>query len=674
MNSVDLGGRRIIKKKILKRKFYFSLFLSVPILILSMSHIFPLVKFIPQQVRWLILFILTVPVLFYSGRQFFSNAWKSLKHFTTNMNTLVAVGTGSAFLYSTAATFLPTLFPENLKYIYFDTAAVIITLILLGKLLEARAKGSSSEAVRRLIGLRPKTAKVIRNGLEENIAIQEIVVGDLIIVHPGERIPTDGLVKEGWSSVDESMITGESVPVDKLPGDFVIGSTVNNTGNFTFTATRVGKDTMLSQIVKLVQEAQSSKAPIQRLADVIASYFVPVVISLAIITFVLWYVLGPEPRISFALLTFITVLIIACPCALGLATPTSIVVGTGKGAELGILIRNAESLEISHRLTALMFDKTGTISQGKTVVTDIVPLNNYSADKLLTFSASVEKKSEHPLGKAIVKAAQEKNLVLKPCTNFISITGGGVKGEIDGSIIEIGNIQKMKSENINLPHAREKVIDLSSKGKTVVFITIDKKIAGIIAITDLIKDEAKAVIQDLKMMGIKIVLMTGDNKNIAAAIAKEIGVDDFYSEILPEQKAEFIKRLQKEGHIVGMVGDGINDAPALAQADVGIAMGTGTDIAMEASDITIVKGHLSSIPVAIQLSKATIRNIKQNLFGSFFYNTLGIPVAAGVLFPLFGILLNPIVAAAAMAASSVTVISNSLRLKRFKPYLRREIL
>ncbi len=651
----------------LKKKFLFSLSLTVPILLISFAEHLPLLSHLPQKLRWILLFLLTTPVLFYAGAGFFSGAYKSLKHRAADMNSLIAVGTGSAYLYSTLATYFPFLFPTALQHVYFDTAAVIITLILMGRLLEARAKGKTSEAIKRLMGLQPKTARVVRNGQEADIPIDEVQVGDLVVVRPGEKIPVDGFVQEGHSTVDESMITGEPIPVEKQPGDPVIGATINKTGSFTLIASRVGKNTMLAQIVRLVQEAQGSKPPIQRMADIIASYFVPVVIIIAVVTFIVWYIWGPVPQLTYSLLTFVTVLIIACPCALGLATPTSIMVGTGKGAELGILIKNAEALETAHKLTAIVLDKTGTISVGEPIVTDILTVKGLEKEQLLRFAASLEKSSEHPLGEAIVQAAKERNLPLSKVTNFKAVPGQGVEGEVDGHIIRLGNQAFMESRLVELTAFREEVRKLAAEGKTAMFVALDGHLAGIVAVADPIKNDSAKAIAQLKKLGLKVYMLTGDHQQTAEAIARQVGVDEFFAGVLPDRKAEHVKELQQQGHRVGMVGDGINDAPALAQADVGIAIGTGTDIAMEASDITLIRGNLSGVPVAIQLSHATIRNIKQNLIGSFFYNILGIPIAAGVLYPFFGILLSPIIASAAMAASSVTVVSNALRLRKFTP-------
>ena len=611
--------------------------------------------------------MLTTPVLVFAGSQFFSGAWKLFKHFRADMNTLIAVGTGSAFLYSAAVTFFPFIFPAGLQHVYYDTAAVIIALILFGRLMESRAKKKTSDAIHHMMALQPKTARVVRNGEELEIPISEVEVGDIVMVRPGEKIPVDGVVKSGRTSVDEAMITGESIPVEKNINDMVIGGTINKTGSIEFVARKIGKDTVLAQIIRLVQEAQGSKAPIQRLADVIAGYFVPVVIVLALITLGIWLTVGPEPTITHALIAFVTVLIIACPCALGLATPTSIMVGTGKGAENGILIRNAEALEIAHKLNAIILDKTGTISTGQTRVTDIMTNDGIEEVQLLKISASLEKGSEHPLGEAIVRAAEERNLKLLKIDDFEALPGMGIRGKLDNRTILVGNRNWFEENHFNLEKFDAVLNRLADEGKTSILVAEEQKIQGIIAVADTIQEDSEQAIARLKKLGMKVFMLTGDNQRVARAVAEKVGVDEFYAEVRPGQKASYVKKLQKQGYRVGMVGDGINDAPALAQADVGIAMGSGTDIAMEASDITLVRGRLSSVPVAIELSRATMRNIKQNLFGSLFYNSLGIPIAAGILYPFLGILLNPIIAAAAMAASSVTVVSNALRLKGFKP-------
>jgi Cu+-exporting ATPase len=604
------------------------------------------------------------------GWQFYTGAIAAARHRTTNMNTLIAVGTSAAYIYSVIATFFPSVFEIKgySAHVYFDTAATIIVLILLGRLFEARAKGRTSEAIKKLIGLQPKTARIVRDGGEQDVPIEEVEPGDIILVRPGERIPVDGTVKEGYSSIDESMISGESIPVEKKEGDEVVGATINKTGSFKFEATKIGRDTMLSQIINMVQEAQGSKPPIARLADKIASVFVPAVIGIASITFIVWLLLGPEPALTYALLNFVAVMIIACPCALGLATPTSIMVGTGKGAENGILIRGAEALEIAHKINAIVFDKTGTLTKGEPIVTDIVKNEKLKveSEEILQLAASAEKGSEHPLGEAIIKKAREKGLELKGPTDFQAVPGHGIKVKIDDKIILLGNGKFMKDEDIDTGDLSQKAEQLSEEGKTPMFVAADGAALGIVAVADTLKDNSAAAIIALSRGGVETVMITGDNKRTAGAIAKQAGIDRVFAEVLPQEKAEEVRKIQSENKIVAMVGDGINDAPALAQADVGIAIGTGTDVAMEASDITLIGGDLKGVAASIALSKATIRNIKQNLFWAFAYNTILIPVAAGVLFPFFGILLNPMFAAAAMGMSSVTVVTNALRLRKFQ--------
>ncbi len=647
-------------------KMVFSAVFSIIILFGSLSDVFTFLNAVPEQTRWILLFILTTPVLIYSGSQFYTGAWKALTHRAADMNTLIAIGTGAAYIYSVVATFFPSFLPENMRNIYFDTTAIIITLILVGRVLEARAKGRTSEAIKKLMGLQAKTARVVRNGKEIDLPIEQVLVGDIVVVRPGEKIAVDGVIVKGTSSVDESMITGESIPVEKNVGSEVIGATINKTGSFQFRAIKVGKDTALAQIIRMVQEAQGSKAPIQRLADIISGIFVPIVIAIAILAFVVWFDFGPEPALTYALITFVTVLIIACPCALGLATPTSIMVGTGKGAENGILIKGGEALETAHKIQGIILDKTGTITIGEPKVTDVIAYNGFDENDILSLAAAVEKGSEHPLGEAIYKSAEEKSMTITEASSFKAIPGHGVEALVNDVKVQLGNLKLMQEQNINTDSAKDQLIALADEGKTPMLVAFDHKLAGIIAVADTLKKDSQQAIQTLHRMGLEVVMITGDNRRTAEAIARQAGVDRVFAEVLPEEKANHVKQLQLEGKIVAMVGDGINDAPALAQADVGIAIGTGTDVAIEASDITLIKGSLTSVAHAIQLSKATMRNIKQNLFGSFIYNTLGIPIAAGTLYPFIGLLLSPIIASAAMAASSVTVVSNALRLRRFK--------
>jgi Cu+-exporting ATPase len=631
-----------------------------------------------------LLWVLATPVQFWAGWQFYRGTWGALKHKRANMNTLIAVGTSAAYLYSVAAILFPGLFTTGGREanVYFDTAAIIIALILLGRFLEARAKGQTSEAIKKLIGMQPKMALVLRNGEEREIPIEDVQVGDLILVRPGERVPVDGTIRQGYSSLDESMITGESIPVEKQVGDEVVGATINKTGSFRFEATKVDKDTVLAQIIKLVEEAQGSKAPIQRLADIISAYFVPAVIGVAIITFILWYLWGPAPALTFALLNFVAVLIIACPCALGLATPTAIMVGTGKGAENGVLIRSGEALETAHKIKAIILDKTGTLTQGQPVVTDVVAIPDFREEELLMVAASAEQGSEHPLGESIVNAAKEKNLSLVDATDFNAIPGRGIEAKINGQKVLLGNLKLMQEQGLPLDDLGEKATQLSHEGKTPMFLGIDGRAAGIIAVADTLKPNSKEAVKELHRLGLEVVMLTGDNQRTAEAIAQEVVIDRILAEVLPEHKAQEVKKLQAEGKVVAMVGDGINDAPALAQADIGIAIGTGTDVAMEAADITLMSGDLRGVVTAISLSKQTLRTIKQNLFWAFAYNASLIPIAAGILYFVFiqsGVpaglqfflgdygFLNPILAAIAMAASSITVVTNSLRLKRFKP-------
>ncbi len=674
LEDVTVAARREIQA--LRNRVIFAAVLGFTILALSFGASFTGKPYL--------LWALATPVQFWAGWRFYRGAWAALRHRTADMNTLIAVGTSAAYFYSMVAVLSPSLFiaPGLESHLHFDTSAVIIALILLGRFLEAKARGQTSEAIKKLIGLQPRMALVVRDGKEVEIPVDDVQVGDLILVRAGERVPVDGIVRRGYSSVDESMITGESIPVEKKVGDEVIGATINKTGSFEFEATKVGKDTTLAQIVRLVEEAQGSKAPIQRLADVIASYFVPIVIGIAIVTFIVWYLVGPAPALTFALLNFVAVLIIACPCALGLATPTAIMVGTGKGAEYGILIRSAEALERSNRISAVLLDKTGTLTQGEPRVIDVIAVPSFSQDEVLRLAASAEYGSKHPLAEAIVKASQEKKMELSPASDFSAIPGHGVEALVAGKKLVLGNLRLMKERGLSLNWLEEEAERLWAKGKTVMFLGIDSQVVGIIALADTVKPSAKQTVAELHKMGIEVVMLTGDNRRTAEAIAQEVEIDRVLAEVLPEHKAQQVKKLQDEGKIVAMVGDGINDAPALAQADIGIAIGTGSDVAMETGDITLISGDLKGIVTAISLSKRTMRTIKQNLFWAFAYNSALIPVAAGALYFAFvqtGIpsglhfvlgdygFLNPILAAAAMAASSITVVSNSLRLRRFKP-------
>ncbi len=621
-----------------------------------------------KQYLWIQL-ILASPVQFWCGYDFHRGMLIALRHRSADMNTLISVGTFAAYLYSLTITLFPDYFLSRGFPIdaYYDTAAAIITLIVLGRFLEARARAQTSAAIKKLAQMKPKKARIIRDGKEVEIPVEDVMVGDIVVVRPGEKIPVDGVVEEGESAVDESMISGESMPVDKKPGDEVIGATMNTTGSFRFRASKVGKDTVLAQIIKMVEDAQTQKPPIARLADVISGYFVPVVIVIAVITFIIWYWLGPEPKLTRAMLSFVSVLIIACPCALGLATPTSIMVGTGKGAENGILIRGGESLETAHKLTTIVFDKTGTLTEGKPSVTDVVPDEGFTEEELLRLAGTVEKFSEHPIAKAVLKEIERRGITVPEATGFTALPGRGGKVGLDDKEVIVGGIRLIEEMGLDVSHLKDEIARVSDEGKTPVYVITAGRLAGLIAIADTIKEHTQKTVELLHRMKLEVLMITGDTHRTAQAIARRLGIDRVLAEVLPEDKAEEIKRLQAEGKIVAMVGDGINDAPALAQADVGIAIGTGTDVAMEASDITLIGGDLRGIVTAIALSRATIRNIKQNLFWAFFYNTSLIPVAAGVLYPFFGITLNPIFAASAMALSSVSVVTNALRLRWFRP-------
>lgn len=628
--------------------------------------------------------LLATPVQFWAGLEFYRATIPALKHRTANMDTLVALGTTVAYTYSAFVTFAPSVV-ENLgldAMPYFDVAVIVIGLILLGRYFEAKAKIGTSQAIKKLIGLQAKTARVIRDGKEIDLPIDQVAIGDVIRVRPGEKIPVDGTIISGESSIDESMITGESIPVDKVKGDAVVGSTINKTGTFTYKATKVGSDTMLAQIIKLVQEAQGSKAPIQRLADVVSSYFVPIVIILAFFTFGVWYIVGPQPAFLFSLLNTVAVLIIACPCAMGLATPTAIMVGTGKGAEHGILIKDAESLEIANKIKTIIFDKTGTLTKGKPEVTDIISMSviqgkqsaskdpdeilRFTQNDILRLAASIEKSSEHSLAEAIVNYADEQNIKTETVSTFQAIPGYGVKGVIGDKKVFFGNRRLMDREKVDYKAVTQNLSQLETEGKTVMMLSVNNKLVGIVGVADTIKDTAKEGVSALKKKGIEVVMITGDNQRTANAIAKKLGINRVFAEVLPDQKEAEVRKLQAEGKKVAMVGDGINDAPALAAADIGIAMGSGTDVAIEAADITLINKDLRSVASAIELSKKTMRTIKMNLFWAFGYNVILIPVAMGVLYPFFGLLLNPIFASVAMASSSISVVSNSLLLRRVK--------
>ena len=679
------AAERAEEERSLRVRMIFALTLGAILIVLSQSSRIPLLDEVRLGAINIISWLLATPVLFWAGLRFYRGALQVGRHGRADMNTLIAVGTGVAYSYSVVATVWPGSIETAAGVsadVYFDTAAVIVGLILFGRWLEARAKGQTSAAIKRLMGLRAKTARVIRDGQEQDIPIDEVAAGDIVVVRPGEKIAVDGVVVDGRSAVDESMLTGESLPVEKGPEDDVFGATLNKTGSFRFRATKVGKDSALSQIIRLVQEAQGSKAPIQRLADVIASYFVPTVISIALGVFVVWLAVGPSPAFTFALLAAVAVLIIACPCALGLATPTAIMVGTGKGAEHGILIRGGEALERAHKITTVILDKTGTITEGKPSVTDIVTADGNAEDELLRLAASAERGSEHPLGEAIVQEAQGRGLSLAEAREFNAVPGHGIEAHVDGRRLVLGNLKLMEDRSFNLNGLAARSETLSQEGKTPMFIAIDGQVAGVIAVADTVKPTAAEAVAELHAAGIEVVLLTGDNRRTAEAIAGQVGIERVLAEVLPEEKVNEVRALQAEGQIVAMVGDGINDAPALAQADIGIAIGTGTDVAIEASDITLIKGDPRDVSTAIRLSRQTMRTIRQNLFWAFFYNVALIPIAAGVLYPIFsntGVpaslewvfgevgFLNPMLAAGAMAMSSVSVMANSLRLRGFQP-------
>jgi len=671
--SVDADkDRKDREKKALWTRFIISLIFTVPLLYISMGHMtgLPLSHFLDPMMHplrfALVQLFLTIPVAV-MGYRYYIVGFKTLLKGSPNMDSLIAIGTGAAVVYGIFATI--QIIRGNDSYamkLYFESAAVILTLITLGKYFETVSKGKTSEAIKKLMGLTPKTAVIMRNDSEVEIPIDEVEVGDIILVKPGERVPVDGIVIEGTTSVDESMLTGESIPVEKNVGDTVIGASINKNGSIKYKATRVGKDTVLSQIIKLVEDAQGSKAPIAKLADVIAGYFVPIVMILAVLSGLGWYFFGRESAV-FALTIFISVLVIACPCALGLATPTAIMVGTGKGAEYGVLIKSGEALEIAHKIDTVVFDKTGTITEGKPKVTDVYAAENITEEELIMIAASAEKGSEHPLGEAIVKHAGELGIKTKNISDFKAIPGHGIEVTIDEKTVLLGNRKLMADRNISMDKWEELSDKLADDGKTPMYIAVSGRLAGIIAVADTVKETSKKAIEQLHKMGIKVAMITGDNKKTAHAIAKQVGIDRVLSEVLPQDKAEEVKKLQSEGSKVAMVGDGINDAPALAQADIGIAIGSGTDVAIESADIVLMRSDLKDVATAIQLSRATIRNIKENLFWAFAYNSIGIPVAMGILHIFGGPLLNPMIAGAAMSLSSVSVVTNALRLRRFKP-------
>jgi Cu+-exporting ATPase len=657
----------------MSRRFKVSTVLTVPVFLIAMRHyvrgLSSIDAFIPAGVlKWLEL-VLATPVVLWGGWPFFVRGWKSVISWNPNMFTLIGLGTGVAYTYSIIAALFPGIFPQSFRTengevgVYFEAAAVIVTLVLLGQVLELRARSKTGAAIRALLGLAPKTARRLSDGREEDVPLEQVVPGDLIRVRPGEKIPVDGVVTEGASSVDESMVTGEPIPVQKQKDDRVIGATVNGTGTLVMKAEKVGSETLLAQIVRMVAEAQRSRAPIQKLADVVAGYFVQIVVSIAVLTFIMWAWIGPEPRMALALINAVAVLIIACPCALGLATPMSIMVATGKGAAAGVLFKNAEAIEVMKKVNTLVMDKTGTLTVGKPKLMKVVPSKGFDEGKVLYYAASIEKGSEHPLAASIVSGALERNVELSGVESFESITGKGVSGSVDGLRVSLGNRKLLDDLGIDQGELSDRADELRQEGQTVMFLTVDGKPAGLLGVADPVKDTTPEAIEQLHNEGIRIVMLTGDNRTTAEAVSKRLGLDEVIAEVLPDQKANVVKELQDTGRFVAMAGDGVNDAPALAQAHVGIAMGTGTDVAMESAGVTLVKGDLRGIVRARRLSRATMRNIRQNLFWAFAYNSFGVPVAAGVLYPFFGILLSPMIAAAAMSFSSVSVIGNALRLR-----------
>jgi Cu+-exporting ATPase len=656
----------LVYYRALLRKFIAASVIGLPLMLAELLGVMPMLDMPSGRVFWLVVGAATLWVLVYAGGHFFRGAWKSFRAHNANMDTLIALGTGAAWVYSMLVVVFPGIVPSLARHAYFEAAAIIIALINLGQALEMRARGKTSEAIKRLIGLQPKTARVIRDGKEIDIPISEVGLDETIRVRPGEKIPVDGVIIEGHSSVDESMLTGEPMPVEKKTGDEVVGATFNKSGSFLFQAKRIGADTALARIIEMVRRAQSTKPAIGRLADKISAVFVPSVLIIAVLTFLAWFNLGPEPKLSFSLVATMTVLIIACPCALGLATPISIMVGVGKAAEYGILIRNGEALQQAGRLTTIVLDKTGTVTAGRPTVTALVPAAGWDEHKLLTVAASIETGSEHPLAEAIVSAAKTKGIKLSAVSGFEAITGHGVSATIEGEKVLFGNARLMAKYKIDLGNLIKRAEELAAQAQTPMFLAVADTAAGIVSVADPIKPDSKAAIARLHAIGLKVVMITGDNRATADAVAREVGVDEVMAEVLPGDKAAKVSGLQARGEFVGMVGDGINDAPALAQADVGYAIGTGTDVAIESADVTLMRGSLHGVADAIAISRATVRNIKQNLFGAFIYNVLGIPIAAGALYPFTGLLLNPIIAGAAMAMSSVTVVSNANRLRWFQ--------
>jgi len=651
--------------KRLMREMWIALSLGVPLMIYGLFVGEMTVTTTMERGVWLAVGLLTFGVMFFAGKHFYIGAWKSLANHSANMDTLIALGTGTAWIYSMFVVFFPSLVPEMARHVYFEATAMIIGLINLGLALEIKARGRTSEAIKRLIGLQPKTARVVRNGEEVDIAIEQVQLGDRVRVRPGEKISVDGIVLEGLTAVDESMLTGEPMPVEKAAGDEVVAGTINKSGSILFQATRVGKDTALAQIIDMVKRAQNSKPPIGRLADVISAYFVPVVMIIAVISALIWLNFGPDPRIAFAIVSATTVLIIACPCALGLATPMSVMVGVGKAAEAGVLIRNGEALQTASKVTAMILDKTGTITLGEPKVTHIELAHARDEDDVLQLAASLEAGSEHPLALSIIGSAKERGLTLDAVGDFRAVAGHGVEGVVRGRTLLFGNERLMRDSSVDIDAYIAKAQAMAAQAQTPMYFAVDGKLAAIIAVADPIKDDSIEAIKRLQSNGVRIVMLTGDNRDTAKAVAEKVGITEYFAEVLPDQKSDKVAELQAQGEIVGMTGDGINDAPALALANVGFAIGTGTDVAIESADITLMRGSLHGLADAIAVSKATLSNIKQNLLGAFIYNVAGVPVAAGVLYPFLGLLLSPVIAGAAMAFSSLTVVTNANRLRLF---------
>jgi copper-(or silver)-translocating P-type ATPase len=672
--DLQQGSQREEKEyQLLMRKWWLAAIVSVPVILVSYPNLFPGIQnLLPMgspQLWWarLVMGIFALIVVILSGSQFFIGAWEGLKQRSANMNTLIATGVSAAWLYSLIALFWPEIFPTpEMADVYYDVTTVVTALVVLGSALEMKAKGRSSEAITKLVALQPQTANVIQAGKEMKIPLEKIKVGDQIIVRPGEKVAIDGIILTGRSAIDESMLTGESIPVEKNKGNDVFGGTLNKTGSFTFRVTKEQKDSALANIVEMVKQAQGSRIPVQKVVDQVSAIFTPGVIIAAILGYIIWFDFGPQPGWIYALIVAVTTLIIACPCALGMATPMSLTTGIGKGAENGILIRSGEALQIAQKLKSVVLDKTGTITEGKPSLTDIVPFGNFTKEELLLIGASIEKGSEHPLASAILDKAEQEHVMLIKTENFNAIPGHGVEGVVGGKKVFFGNLKLMKREGIPLDDFKQQEASMADEGKTPMFLTIDGKAAGIIAVADTVKKDSLAAIRQLKSMGLEVVMITGDNERTAHAIARQVGIDRVLAEVLPQNKAANVRRLQKEGKKVAMVGDGINDAPALTQADVGIAIGTGTDVAIEASDITLINGSLSGVVSAIKVSRATMKNIYEGLFGAFIYNAIGIPIALGILYPFTGILLSPLLAATAMAFSSLTVVLNANRLKKLK--------